>query len=277
MKLSIITINLNNITGLQKTIQSVITQSFKDFEFIIIDGGSSDESVVTIKRNASRITRWISEKDNGIYHALNKGIGMAQGDYLLFLHSGDKLIGSNILKEVFGAKHHEEILFGDVRYYDPFLKRDIETGLPNDLDLFFFYKQSLWHQASFIKKSLFEKFGNYNENNRYISDWEFFLDAIVFEKVSYKNLNQVVIYYDMYNGISIKQKEESEIEKMIVLKSRITEPVYELLTRMDNVLTELQEIYKSDSFKVYKWLNKHRTIIKIMMLIYKVIILPLKK
>jgi glycosyltransferase involved in cell wall biosynthesis len=91
-KLSIITVNLNNIGGLQKTFESVFNQLFSDYEYIVIDGGSTDGSVDIIAQNAIKISYWISERDNGIYHAMNKGIQVSKGEYILFLNSGDSLL-----------------------------------------------------------------------------------------------------------------------------------------------------------------------------------------
>ena len=90
-KLSIITINLNNYLGLEKTIKSVICQTFDNYEFIIIDGGSKDLSIDIIKRYENKVTFWISESDSGIYNAMNKGIRFAKGEFCLFLNSGDYL------------------------------------------------------------------------------------------------------------------------------------------------------------------------------------------
>ena len=89
MKLSIITINYNNREGLKKTINSVINQTFRDFEYILIDGGSEDGSKEIILQHEAQFSYWRSEKDHGIYNAMNKGILAAKGDYLLFLNSGD--------------------------------------------------------------------------------------------------------------------------------------------------------------------------------------------
>ena len=96
-KLSIITVNLNNCIGLQKTFDSLFEQIFKDFEQIVIDGGSTDGSRELIETNVDKISYWVSEKDSGIYNAMNKGIIKATGDYLLFLNSGDHLLHKNIL------------------------------------------------------------------------------------------------------------------------------------------------------------------------------------
>ena len=99
MLFSVITINYNNCEGLQRTIDSVIGQTFKDFEFIVIDGGSTDGSVDIINKNAASITYWISERDNGIYHAMNKGIAQAHGDYCIFMNSGDCFYNIEVLKK----------------------------------------------------------------------------------------------------------------------------------------------------------------------------------
>jgi len=109
-KLSIITINYNNINGLVKTINSVVEQTFSNFEFIVVDGGSEDGSCQKLIELSEKMTSWISEKDNGIYHAMNKGIIKATGEYLLFLNSGDFFIENNILEKVFSTKHTDDFL-----------------------------------------------------------------------------------------------------------------------------------------------------------------------
>ena len=86
MKLSIITVNFNDAEGLERTIKSVISQTFHDYEFIIIDGGSTDGSVDVIKKYEDHIDYWISEKDGGIYQGMNKGLRQASGEYLNFLN-----------------------------------------------------------------------------------------------------------------------------------------------------------------------------------------------
>ena len=111
-KLSIITINLNNKAGLEKTINSVLGQSYKDYQFIIIDGGSSDGSKAVLEHIDNKNTIVISEKDNGIYDAMNKGINLAKGEYLLFLNSGDSLNVPTTLSEVFSKEIETDILYG---------------------------------------------------------------------------------------------------------------------------------------------------------------------
>ena len=112
MRYTIITINYNNKEGLERTIKSTAKQTFKNFEYIVIDGGSTDGSVEVIKQYASEIDFWVSEKDNGIYHAMNKGVSHAHGDYLLFMNSGDTFHSPDVLNSV--AEYQEDIICGKV-------------------------------------------------------------------------------------------------------------------------------------------------------------------
>jgi glycosyltransferase involved in cell wall biosynthesis len=118
MKLSIITINWNNAEGLRKTMKSVLTQSCKEFEYIVVDGGSTDGGVDIIKQyEDSPNLRWLSEKDNGIYNAMNKGIKMAHGEYLHFLNSGDCLIDQDVVRKMLAEverNNHPDIMIGSL-------------------------------------------------------------------------------------------------------------------------------------------------------------------
>ena len=168
MKLSIITINRNNKDGLQKTIESAILQSFQDYEYIIIDGASTDGSVDVIKQHADNITYWVSEPDKGIYNAMNKGIFQANGEYCLFLNSGDYLINNTILEKAFRLNIQTDI----------FCTKAFDKSV-EELTFFDLYQESLKHQSMFIKTSLFDKIGLYNENYKIISDWIFYVLALI--------------------------------------------------------------------------------------------------
>ena len=112
MILSIITVSFNNLDGLTKTTNSIIEQTFRDFEWIVIDGGSSDGSKEYLIKNSKYISYWCSEPDNGIYNAMNKGIMKAKGNYLLFMNSGDFLFNKHVLKKVFSSRHEKKLLCG---------------------------------------------------------------------------------------------------------------------------------------------------------------------
>ena len=118
--LTIITINRNNAVGLEKTIKSVLFQTCLDIDYVVVDGASTDESVNTIKHFSTQFgnrLRWISEPDNGIYNAMNKGIGMATGEYVEFLNSGDYLVDERVIERMFIALEqngYPSILYGNM-------------------------------------------------------------------------------------------------------------------------------------------------------------------
>lgn len=115
MKISIITINYNNVEGLKRSIESVVNQTSKDYEYIIIDGGSTDGSVDVIKLYSNRIDYWESEPDRGIYHAMNKGVKLATGEYVIFMNSGDKFYSNEIIADFIKLNPKEDILSGDAK------------------------------------------------------------------------------------------------------------------------------------------------------------------
>lgn len=112
MKLSIITVNLNNLEGLKRTYESVVCQTFTDYEWIVIDGGSTDGSREFIEQHQDKFAYWCSEPDKGIYNAMNKGIIHAQGEYLNFMNSGDCLACEETLARVLVPNHTEDIIYG---------------------------------------------------------------------------------------------------------------------------------------------------------------------
>jgi len=202
-KLSIITVNLNNREGLERTIQSVVSQTFTDFEYIIVDGGSTDGSVEVIQSFIPSIPQsftWLSEPDTGIYNAMNKGIKLAKGEYLLFLNSGDWLADENVIGDFCKCNLNEDIISGNVIMNNA--KNEIwESPKKNKLVFYVFYRTTIPHQASFIKKNLFYQYGFYNENNIIVSDWEFFLEHLMINNCSYNHFDRIISYLDM-TGIS---------------------------------------------------------------------------
>lgn len=206
--LSIITINLNNAVGLEKTIKSVISQDFIDYEYIIIDGKSTDSSLDVIEKYASRINYWVSEPDTGIYNAMNKGIMKAKGDYLLFMNSGDCFVGSNTLTSVFNKGYADDILVGDC-IFDKKIKFPEKYTFYNVMT--FFIPN---HQSTFIKRSLFDELGLYDENLTICADWKFFLLAVFKYDKKYKALNE---YVALMNPLGISGTNEG---KRILKKER---------------------------------------------------------
>lgn len=208
MKLSIVTINYNNLKGLRKTMQSVFEQTWKDFEYIIIDGGSNDGSKEWIEQNSDKITNWISEPDNGIYHAMNKGIIVAKGEYLLLLNSGDWFFDREILSNFMKDLGDYDIIYGNkINYFSD--DKIIEEKSPTLIDFYVFaFSYSLPHQATIIRRSLFSEMGLYDENLKIVSDWKFALLAIFKHNYKYFHKDINLIYYDM-NGVSSTEKHNS--------------------------------------------------------------------
>ena len=156
MKYSIVTINYNNAEGLRRTIQSVVSQTYADYEYLIIDGGSSDGSVNAIKDYEDRISYWVSEKDGGIYNAMNKGVKVAHGEYLIFMNSGDVFYNSDVLKNIREELHDEDILVGKVFIDD---NNNIISPPPQrELSMYHLFSGSIPHQGTFIKTLLQKKY-----------------------------------------------------------------------------------------------------------------------
>ena len=197
MKLSIITVNLNNCDGLPKTIDSVISQTFKDFEWIVIDGGSTDGSRELIELYSEHFAYWVSEPDKGIYNAMNKGMRVAQGEYLQFLNSGDCLKDSATLYDVFFNFHGGDIIYGDcaVRVSDT-VQQEIHYKPVFSLKLLL--DGSINHQSSFIKRKLLQD-EPYDETLRIVSDRKFFIRKAL-EGKSFVHINRTISTFDI-NGI----------------------------------------------------------------------------
>ncbi len=228
MILSIITINRNNAAGLEKTIQSVLSQTRTGFEYVIIDGASTDGSVEVIRRYAvqsgNRI-KWISEPDKGIYNAMNKGIGMATGDYLQFLNSGDCLVSDDVTERMFEALNkngNPSILYGN-------MLKDMPNGqvfrdksfAGRDITFLGFFNGTLNHSPAYIRKDLFDKYGLYDESLKIVSDWKWYLQVIVLggEEPVYTDID--VSLFDM-NGISETNKDLDRKERTLVLEQLVS-------------------------------------------------------
>ncbi|WP_051199999.1 glycosyltransferase family 2 protein [Flavobacterium subsaxonicum] len=191
MKLSIITINLNNAQDLVRTIESVNSQTFRDFEFIIIDGASTDGSVEIIKQIEDRLAFWVSERDSGIFNAMNKGIKKASGDYLIMLNAGDVLYDNNTLQNIFESNPTEDILYGDA-ILESKGKIFGEKIFSHPITFGFFRRTSISHQAAFIKRELHDRIGFYDETLRFASDWKFFVLAFCKYDISSKYYNKFI-------------------------------------------------------------------------------------
>jgi len=192
-QISIITINLNNVVGLQKTIKSVVRQTYADKEYIIIDGGSVDGSLNLIKENVTRITYWVSEPDFGIYNAMNKGIKLAKGKWIIFMNSGDIFKDEKVIEIVFKDSNfnHIDILYGNTLYKDT----NKLVIVPDKIKKNYFFFSTLCHQSVFTNIESFKKIGNYDLRYTYISDREWLLRA-KHAHLKFQYVNEIVSEWD---------------------------------------------------------------------------------
>lgn len=204
-KLSIITVNKNNAKGLEKTFQSIIPQKNIHWEYLVIDGNSTDGSQQIIQSHGSIIDNAIIEEDHGIYEAMNKGIAAASGTYLLFLNSGDWLTPNaieRITAQISSAS-------SDILYFDTFLwyqdGKITTQSYPNVMTPYFLWKSCLNHQSTLIRRDALISVGYYNTQLKFMADYEFWVASLLQKSISFTWGGAPISYYDM-NGISITRK-----------------------------------------------------------------------
>lgn len=257
MKLSIITVNFNDAKGLERTIESVISQSYHNFEFIVIDGGSSDGSIDIIKKYERHIDYWVSEHDGGIYQGMNKGLRQAKGDYVNFMNSGDSFYSSDVLEKIFSLGIETDIITGT------------HIGSPhpnigkNGVTMYDLCTGAIDHQASFIKREVALRHP-YDEKYKIVSDWKFFIEALIIDNCSFFYTDTIVVNVDM-SGISNSNKILNNQEREAVLKELLPERIltdYKLLMSIHpDLLENAQRVTKSQSVR--------KTIIKIANILLK--------
>ena len=259
MKLSIITINYNNAQGLEKTLKSVLTQTNTQFEHVIVDGASTDNAVEIIQQYENDASArgikvvWVSEKDKGIYNAMNIGIKMASGEYIQILNSGDCLATDSVVSDMIVAlkdKEYPEILYGNMlKTVDWKAYQRDNCGANSEYtpnSFLYFYNGTLNHDCAYIKRSLFDQFGYYNENMKICSDWEWYVRAIVLGNVQPVYVNIDVTIFDM-NGVSEsagKNKHIIKQERSEYLASAFPKAVINDYNKYAFVLLQYQRLKK---------------------------------
>lgn len=168
-KFSIITTNFNNLAGLRRTRDSIYSQTFRDFEWIVVDGGSTDGGEDYIRKHKEEMTWWCTEQDSGIYNAMNKGVKHAQGEYLLFLNSGDILFAPDTLEKVTSTTLDADVVYGDWTEALP-RRRRRKRNSPEKVNFYSFASRPLCHQTAFIRANLLKQ-SPYDETYRICADW----------------------------------------------------------------------------------------------------------
>lgn len=228
-KLSIITVCYNE-PNLEDTCKSIVNQTWQDFEWIVVDGASNEETQKIWDKYKYRIDKFISEQDTGVYNAMNKGIKLATGEYLNFMNAGDSFFYKDSLLDIFELKNYTaDILYG----HDYLYKKDyVVRNLPIIFNKEFLYISSLAHQAAFIKKELFEKYGLYNEKYKIVSDYEKWFCFYV-NGAKYEYLPHIIVKYDT-RGISSndKYKQLHKQERQQVIRQYFTQEEIDEIERV---------------------------------------------
>lgn len=253
MYLSIITINYNNAQGLQKTLASVASQTCKEFEHIIVDGGSTDGSKELIEeyaKNAKYAVKWVSERDKGIYNGMNKGILMAIGKYIQILNSGDCLADDSVVERMLKAlkeNEYPEILYGNMVKINADGKI-IGKSTYTEYSLRQFYSSTLNHDCAYIKRSLFDEYGLYDENLKVVSDWKWYLQAIGLGMVKPIYIDIDVTHFDA-SGISETNLDLRNKERRQVLE-KVMPPA--ILWDYDRHAFDAEQMDRLRRFHLYK-------------------------
>lgn len=274
MKLSIITINYNNLDGLRKTVESVVGQTYHDFEYIIVDGASTDGGAEYVKEIGGKSypfeLKWVSEKDSGIYNAMNKGIEIASGlrvinalnrsersedknkelpEYVLMLNSGDYLVDEHVIERMMPELDGTDIVQGNV-ITDKNGARIIKRGYgKSDISFIDVMWGNFLHQASFCRRDLFERYGYFDESYRIGGDTVFYAKCLGFGDATFKYVDQNVAYFDDGGVSAASSGKWYEIHKEENLRYRqmFSQRMWRMRTEEEN------KIRLYDRLHAHKW------------------------
>lgn len=217
--ITIITVVYNNVNQIEKTIQSVLNQRNANYEYIVIDGGSKDGTIDIISKYQHSIAYFVSEKDSGIYEAMNKGWRKASGDYCLFLNSGDFFFNDNVLHDVqpYLEKKNADILYGSLYAFDE--KQNWITEFPENISLYFLLNNFLPHPATFFRTEIIKKNNGYNEKYKIIADWIFYIQAFLSGMHFLRMPITITAFY--MKGLSANG-ELNQMEREVVFKNELS-------------------------------------------------------
>ena len=262
-KYTIITINFNNSAELRQTIESVVGQTLKNFEYIVIDGGSTDGSVEVIKNYDDRIDYWVSEPDKGVYNAMNKGLARAHGEYVNFMNSGDTFHSPNVLEEVDRQIGDADILFGNVCNRATGIRYGgIKAG--SEVTFLTLKKEILCHQATFYRRDIFNRHP-YDESLRLIADWKVNVQAIVTDNCKVKVVDTMIARYDL-TGMSSTQRQLHAEERQ-----RVTSELFS-----PRILKDYDRLYTDEEMPIVTLLPELKKRGRVQKIVYELTRLLLK-
>ena len=266
MRISVITINFNNAVGLKKTIESVAAQTYREYEHIIVDGNSTNDDSVKIiqdydykQRSAQAQTssnpsiRWISDSDKGIYAAMNKGVRMAQGEYVLMLNSGDALVDAHVLERIVPHLDGTDIVQGNtIEERDGKTVQNKGYGL-SEITMQDVMEGNFLHQASFCRRDLFVRYGYFDESYAIVADKKFFMTCLGLHDATFKYVDIDVANFDT-TGISSATSGEW-LEKREAEFARLLNELFSLRLRASLEQGEQNDLTDK--------LNRHKGVLKI--------------
>ena len=227
--LSIVTVCLNDRAGLERTLDSVARQAFRDFELLVVDGGSTDGTVDLLRARSASLTRWVSEKDGGVYDAQNKGVGMASGHWLLFLNAGDLLASDDALERLFaaGLEPDLDLVYCDVLYEKHGVRR--RSRPPDRLLLPYLMASSICTQATLFRRERVEAVGRHDTSFRILADYDLVLRILLGERGKVRKV-PVTLAVHHQDGLSTRPELADELlaERREVQRRWVPAPVLEL-------------------------------------------------
>ncbi len=204
--------------ALEKTLESVASQDYSNKESIIIDGGSKDGTLQVISKFQNIVAYWVSEPDEGIYDAMNKGISMATGDYITFLNAGDEYCNSSVLNNLFQNYNGHDVIYGDIFVIGDNIKPRYQRAKSFTLeDLLKWNTGVVCHQAFFVKRNIIPF---YNTSYKYKAELNWYFDIVESNhKINYLHIDMAVVNYSLGGlGYTNIHKNIYELCKLIILR-----------------------------------------------------------
>lgn len=225
-KISIITVCYNAAQTIESTLNSALNQTYPNKEIVVVDGLSNDGTVEIVKKFASRISKWVSEKDKGIYDAMNKGAKIASGDWIYFLNAGDVFYNNEVLSQIFNQPIDESVglIYGKVQTINEPSGVNYVFGKPVNL-IDFYFRYPINHQSAFTHKRAFEQVGTYNTHYKLVSDTEWFIRFFKNQQLKPLHIDLIITFYDIL-GASYHKRLPGYREYLHVSKQHFPAWVY---------------------------------------------------
>jgi glycosyltransferase involved in cell wall biosynthesis len=226
MKISVITVCKNAGETIENTIKSILSQTYENIEYIIIDGISTDNTLDIIKKYQDKIHCWLSEQDSGLYNAMNKGIKASSGEILFFLNADDTIYNEKVIERIINyfERSKADIIYGDLIAVNRETNTE-ELQKSNSADKLFWMNQCVCHQVIFYKKELFQKYGYYDEKYKIAADYDFNLKCIIKNKTKAIYVSEIISKFTIggfgHQNKEIYNKEQQEIINKFFSKTQL--------------------------------------------------------